>query len=110
MARLSAPVGVLSLLCTLLLAGCGSPPQVTASDEAMESVDALWTALTSKRSDLLEQTAKSLERLHANKQLSDAALQSLQAIIGDARSGDWEEATTTLKWFIRGQRRASGKS
>ena len=76
------------------------------NDECFHAVDALWTAVTSKRTDLLEQSATELDRLHTAGGLSEAGHRALTAIIRDARSKDWTKSATNLKHFMQGQRRS----
>ena len=83
--------------------GCGSPPQVVDNDECFQAVDALWTAVTSKRSDLLEQTVTELERLRSAGALSEDGHQALSKIVGKARAAEWPEAAKMLKVFMLGQ-------
>lgn len=96
------------LLTALLLTGngCGGPTQVVANEECFSAVDALWTAVTSKRSDLVEQTAKELNRLHTTGSLSDDGHEELTEIVQLARKKEWEPAAKTLKVFMLGQRKA----
>jgi len=101
--RFWATIGGLFLL---LLAGCGRPPQVVDNNECFQAVDALWTAVTSKRTDLLEQTAAELDRLLAAGSLTEAGHHALTAIIRDARSKEWTKSATNLKQFMQGQRRS----
>jgi len=101
--RFWATVGCLLLLS---LTGCGRPPQVVDDEECFQAVDALWTAVTSKRTDLLEQTATELDRLQTAGSLSDAGHRALTAIIRDARSKEWTKSATNLKHFMQGQRRS----
>ena len=99
------------LLSTLLIAGsgCGGPPQVVHDEECFSAVDALWTAVTSKRTDLVEQTATELDRLHAAGSLSDAGHSDLSEIVEMARSENWSDAGQTLKTFMLGQRKAKSR-
>jgi hypothetical protein len=90
----------------LSLSGCGRPPQVVDDEECFQAVDALWTAVTSKRTELLEQTSTELDRLHTAGRLSDGGHQALTAIVRDARSKEWTKAATNLKHFMQGQRRS----
>ena len=97
-----------SLLLTALLltgGGCGGPPKVVANEECFSAVDALWTAVTSKRSDLVEQTATELDRLYAQGSLSDKGHASLTEIVEAARAEKWTDAAGTLKVFMLGQRK-----
>lgn len=93
------------LLAAYLASGCQRPPQIMQSEKSVEAVDALWTAVTSKRPELLAQSAQDVERLHASGELGQEAYDDLTAIIGQGKSGDWEKACDGLKWFIKGQRR-----
>ena len=101
--------GAIGWLLLLSLSGCGRPPQVIDNEECFGAVEALWTAVTSKRTDLLEQTATELERLRAAGSLSEAGHRALTAIIRDARSKEWTKSATNLKQFMQGQRRSRPK-
>jgi hypothetical protein len=90
---------------SLLIAGC-SPPQVLDDEECFSTVDALWTAVTARSPELLEQTTGDLARLREAGSLSEEGHTALKTIIDEARSGDWEPAAKRLKTFIQGQRRA----
>ncbi len=96
------------LLSTMLIAGvgCGGPPQVVHNEECFAAVDALWTAVTSKRGDLVEQTATELDRLQTAGSLSDAGHADLAEIVELARAEHWTAAAQTLKAFMLGQRKA----
>ncbi len=97
---------VMAWLLVLSLIGCGRPPQVVDDGECFRAVDALWTAVTSKRTDLLEQTANELDLLHAAGNLTEAGHRALTSIIRDARSKEWAKSATNLKHFMQGQRRS----
>ena len=92
----------------LPLAGCGQTPQLGGQRECLSAADALWTAVTAKRADLLDNSATEVERLHAAASLPDAAFDVLSGVIAKARAGEWTDARVTLKAFIRGQRPATG--
>lgn len=98
--------GAIGWLLLLSLAGCSGPPQVVDDAECFQAVEALWTAVTTKRTDLLEQSATEVERLHSSGSLSDAGHRALTAIIRDARSKEWTKSATNLKHFMQGQRRS----
>jgi hypothetical protein len=88
------------------LTGCGQPSQVANDPECFQAVDALWTAVTSKRADLLEQTASELDRLHAGGKLSDSGYRELSDIVEKARSSEWTTSAKMLKTFMLGQRKS----
>lgn len=93
------------LFLAFLLIGCGRPAQIGSSDEVLAAVDALYTALGSRRVELLEKSATRIEELHSSKELPDAAHRQLKLYIDEARQGQWDAAIRKLHEFIRGQRR-----
>ena len=99
-------LSAMTLVVTLIsIAGCGRPAQVVDDDECFQAVDALWTAVTSKRSDLLEQTAAELDRLQAAGNLSEDGHRELSEIVRQARASEWTTSAKKLKAFMLGQRR-----
>ncbi|MBS0206692.1 MAG: hypothetical protein JSS49_27765 [Planctomycetes bacterium] len=93
-------------LLLLAIAGCGRPAQIGTSDEVLSAVDALYTAVASRRPELLEQSAATIETLHSSGKLADAPHRQLKTYIVEARAGKWDSAVRQLHEFIRGQRRA----
>jgi len=89
----------------MALPGCGGPPQVIGDDECFKAVDALWTAVTSRRTELVDQTDQELDRLAAAGQLTPEGRAALREISDVARQGDWEDAARSLKRLIEAQRR-----
>jgi hypothetical protein len=92
--------------CACLLvaaAGCGKPEQIGPDPEAFKAVDALFTAVTAKRPDLLEACEKHLGELRERGRLPAKAHGELAGIIDRARAGRWEPAAETLRRFMRGQ-------
>ena len=87
--------------------GCGRPPQVVDNEECFSAVEALWTAVTTKRTDLLEQSATEIDRLHKDGQLSKEGHEALFEIIQSAQEGEWLPAAKSLKAFMLGQRKNS---
>jgi hypothetical protein len=99
---------LLMLVVVLSAQGCGRPPQVVDDEECFSAVEALWTAVTTKRKDLLEQTATNLDQLHTTGKLSKEGHKTLQEIIQSARNEEWMPAAKTLKSFMLGQRKSAG--
>ena len=89
----------------LLMSGCGQQAQIGADPKCFDSVDALWTAMGAKRTDLLEQTEKDLNALHSEGKLPDKAHTSLQGMIDTAKAGEWKSARADLRKFMEAQRR-----
>ena len=91
----------------LFSCGCGRPPQVVHDEECFSAVEALWTAVTTKRTDLLEQSATELDRLHSAGKLSEEGHDALDEIIQSARDEEWMPAAKSLKVFMLGQRKSA---
>lgn len=94
-----------TLLLACVLGGCGSPPQVFHDEQTYKTIDALWTALSTRRRDLLESTSAELSRLNSAGKLSPEGLAALTPILEKARRDEWQPAMVDLKAFIQGQRR-----
>ena len=92
-------IGLLWLSC-----GCG-PAQIGPDEESFKAVDALYTAVTSKKPELLDRCEKRLKELNAAGKLSSSAHRELEAIIKKSRAGDWRPAAEQLSEFMKGQRR-----
>ena len=102
-----APLWIAPLIALVALPGCSKPAQIVADEEAMTAVDGLWTAVTSRRPELLDNSAARLRELRDGSHLSAEAFESLDGVVGKARSEDWDGAIKDLKWFIQGQRKAA---
>lgn len=100
--RLSTMGHVLLIGLLIFTTGCGGPPAL-GSEEAFSTADALYTAITSRRSDLLNESETRLRELKTNGKISDEAVESLTDIMEQARSGDWQDAAEELDAFMRQQ-------
>lgn len=92
---------------TLLVAssiGCGGSPEVT-SEAGLKSLDALYTAVTSRKPELLDQSAMQVNRLEASGDLSGSAADAIEGVIQLAEAGDWQQAAERLDKYIRLQTR-----
>ena len=89
-----------------LLAGCSPVPQVLTDEAVFGELDALYTAVTTKRRDLLQQCQQRINTLHTEKRLSDAGFAEIEAIIELTEDDDWNDAAQRLYDFMRGQRKA----
>ena len=99
----SKRTGVAALL--LLAAGCGGPPQMGIDAETFGEVDALFTAVTSRRPALLEASQSRLQSLREKGKIAEPAAVELDRFIAKAKGGEWEPAARELAAFMRGQRR-----
>jgi hypothetical protein len=85
--------------------GFRSAPQLPASDEIYNTVDALFTAVTAHDSQCLASCQQRLEAYKDRGSLPAAAAQRLDRIIALANSGDWTAAAHQLYDFIQAQQR-----
>jgi hypothetical protein len=102
--RRSSQCGVLLALVFLGFAGC-RPAQIGADEATFNTVDALYTAVCSKRSDLVDQCERELDELKAQNKIPAQAHASLAAIIAETRQDRWQPAAQQLSRFMEGQRR-----
>lgn len=96
--------------CTAL-PGCRGASQAGIDDpEVFKELDALFTAVNSRRPELLKDSVGRLEKLHAEHRIPDDAFAQLKAISDVAAEGKWSDAAPRLYDFMRAQRRAPSKS
>lgn len=94
--------GALVLLAlAVTVAGCG-PPQ--ASPPNRQLIASLRTALSAQNPDWLEQNARILDERRAAGQASEDEFAAFQAIIQQARAGQWKEAERQVMAFQKAQR------
>ena len=80
-------------------------PQIGTDDATFKTVDALFTAITSNRTDLVDASAARLKDLAAQGKLPDGAANELNSIIDQAKSGEWQPAAKRLYSFMQAQHR-----
>ena len=82
-----------------------SQPQMKYDSEVFNTVDALFTAITSRNPDRLAACNQRLVRYKAEGRLTGAGANTLDQIVEQAQSGEWEGAGKRLYAFMLGQRR-----
>lgn len=100
--------GLVSLLCIwslMAFAGCNRVPQVLSDEAVFGELDALYTAVTTKRPDLLKECQRRIANLHDEKRMSDAGYKEVQAIVTLSEQNKWSSAAQRLYDFMRGQRK-----
>ncbi|HEY4308506.1 MAG TPA: hypothetical protein VGN12_03550 [Pirellulales bacterium] len=100
-----AATALLALLLLVIASGCAQPPQFAQDEDAWQTADALWTAITAKDTTLLDQCAAKLTALHTDGKLSQPAFEHFEHVIATARDGNWDKARKTLKKSVKAQRR-----
>ncbi|MBS0262567.1 MAG: hypothetical protein JSS02_11500 [Planctomycetes bacterium] len=80
-------------------------PQLVADEEVFQTVDALFTALTSRSEPRLEDCEARLEKLCEEGRLPPQASTVLDDVIRQAHAGQWEPAAQRLYDFMLAQRR-----
>ena len=88
----------------MVCAGC-TQPQLDNDPELFKTVDALFTALTSRDLSRVDDCEFRLDEFHESGQLSPAAGAILDTVIEEARDGDWERAAQQLYDFMLAQQR-----
>ena len=84
-------------------------PQIGPDDDVMRSVDALFTAITSKSEKRLELCRAKLQAHEQAGKLPPPAASRLTAIVRRAQGGEWQPAAEALYSFIKAQRREGAK-
>lgn len=84
----------------LSLSGCGQT--VIESEESRMAIDALYTAVTSRRTDLVDACEQRLQSLSAAGEIPPATSRQLADIIAKARQKQWQPAAERLDRLIRG--------
>lgn len=98
--------GLALALACLTWGGCSRPAQIGGDELTFKEVDALYTAVTSRRTELLNASRQRLEALQAQGRLPQSAHAQLSQIIELADRQQWQTAAERLWTFMRGQRRA----
>jgi len=83
----------------MLAPGCGRT--VIESEESRKAIDALYTAVTSKRLDLVDTCEERIAELKTAGELPEATAKQLADIIGRARQQQWQPAAERLDKLIR---------
>lgn len=94
--------GIWIVLASIATSGCSRPAALDTS-EGRKAAEALYTAVTSKKLDLLDRCDERLKSLQSDEKLSGPAYRELMAISANARDGRWQPAAEKLDWFIRHQ-------
>lgn len=97
--------GLAAVLAAVALTGC-RPAQMGPDEDVFRTVDALFTAVTSQRSDRLDQCEAALKAHRDAGKLPTEAWRELDAIIARARGGKWQSAAERLYDFMECQERA----
>ena len=93
---------VLVSLLTLTQIGCGGVTQMNDSNRQL--LGAVQTAVSSKKTEWLDASAKTLAEKREKKEVSAAEFAALDAIIQKAKSGDWKTAQKEVVALIDGQK------
>ena len=101
---------LMCLICgmgSLTITGCRRVPQVLTDEAVFGELDALYTAVTSKRRELLSDCRKRLTQLHKDKKLSDAGFAEVETIMNMSEDNKWGDAAQRLYDFMRAQRKVA---
>jgi len=100
--------GAAGLLALAILAYIGwsqlPPPQLEHDEQVFNTVDALFTAISSRDATRVDECARRFESYHGDGRMTDSVKALLDSVVGEARAGKWEPAARRLYDFILGQR------
>jgi len=85
----------------LAIAGCGSTQVAPANRKLLEG---LQTAVAAKNVEWLDAVVKQLDEKRAKAEVSKAEVADFDAIIQQARAGDWDAALKRVFALSEGQR------
>ncbi|MDP1798257.1 MAG: hypothetical protein Q8K78_12270 [Planctomycetaceae bacterium] len=91
---------------TVWFVGCSRPAQIGVDETAWKEAEALYTAVTARKPDLLEASRERLRSLHESGRIQTPAFEQLNRIADQAHGGEWDPAAQALWKFMRGQRKA----
>lgn len=104
-----AAVGLIGVAVAVVAVGLvfyfSRPPQMGASEDVFNTVDALYTAVRSRDERQLAQCEQRLTGYRETGALPADAAERLDGIIRKARGGSWESAAERLYEFMLAQRR-----
>ena len=89
-------------VCWASLAACSTYPEVR-DGQSIELIAALRTACSSQRTDRLDRCAQAIEERRAAGEMPDAEYEAFQAIIAQARAGNWRDAEMETYGFQEAQ-------
>lgn len=81
--------------------GCGRPQ---VEPENLHLIASLRTALSTRNVEWLEENARIIDERRASGKMSDTEYAEFQAILDDARAGDWAKAEQDALAFQKAQR------
>lgn len=98
-------LGLLAVVAGILLyRNFSGPPQIGSDEEVNKTVDALFTAMTTKDKQRLDDCEQRLKSYEESGRLPAKPARQLYSMIKQARDGQWEPAARRLYPFIYGQR------
>ena len=110
LARRNVIAQVLCAVSMLVLGGCREVPQVVNDEAVFKELDALFTAVTSQRRNLVDDCRGRLTKLHGEGRLSDAGFVAVTKIITETEQNQWTDAAQHLYDFMRAQRKTKQSS
>jgi hypothetical protein len=82
-------------------------PQIGTDEEVFKTVDALFTAITTRDPKRLDDCQQRLRAFREGGKLPVAAAKSLDSIVQQANTGKWDKSAHRLYDFMLAQRRAN---
>lgn len=89
------------LVLLVVLSGCGSYGKIEVL--AYEQVKSLYTVCNQKNTEQLEKVAERITKEYEAGELSSHEIEWLEAIINEARSGEWKAAAAKCRGLMEAQ-------
>ena len=105
LARRSLIAQLVGATSMLVLGGCRAVPQVVDDEAVFKELDALYTAVTSQRRNLVDDCRVRLSKLHEEGRLSDTGFAVAAKIITETEQNQWTDAAQHLYDFMRASAR-----
>jgi hypothetical protein len=97
-----AVVATIAISIGLCAGGCGQVPQFGGKDQRL--LEAVRTAVSARRPKWLDECAKQIDAEHTQGKISNEGFEALEAIVSQARGGDWSTAEKRIIQLEKGQR------
>ena len=89
-----------AVLGAMLLGYCGCGKTVIESEDSRKAIDALYTAVTSRRMELVDACEQRLKTLAASGEIPPSTMAQLGEIIARTRQQQWQPAAEHLNRLI----------
>ncbi len=98
---LSRRISVAVVLLGIPLGGCSREPQLSKQNQPL--VDKVYTAVAAHNDVWLASNERLVKEVHEKHQMTDGEFETFEAILKQAREGDWKGATSAARSLSQAQ-------